>query len=70
VLYLQEDRIIWVALLGPKEAFKAILAMTRDQMNVQMWYALTDSVIDGSVRTQKRAWHEDDVWGMLMGTTI
>jgi hypothetical protein len=46
VLHAYDGRIIWVALPGPKEALEAIFTMTRDQVDMEMWHALTDPVID------------------------
>src|SRR5438876_9824337 len=49
-LHLSESSSIRVALSGPEEAFEAILAMARHEVDMQVGDALTDVVIESDER--------------------
>jgi len=49
-LHLSESSSIRVALSGPEEAFEAILAVARHEVDMHVGDALTDVVIDSDER--------------------
>ncbi len=47
-LHLEESSFIFVALSGPKETPETIPFVARYEVNMYMWDALTDAVVDGN----------------------
>jgi hypothetical protein len=51
ILHLTQGGFILVALPGPEEPFEAILAAARDEVDMHVRDALTDTVVEGDKRS-------------------
>jgi hypothetical protein len=48
ILYFQNVLFILVRLSGPKESFQTVFLAARHDMDVEVWHALTDTVVNGN----------------------